>query len=384
MGRFSDPYRRWKLAGAYPFKSLTLPDHFDTDAVASGTWNAETVVQSWATRDGDDLSLEFTPTIDNHHWYGFSLKSAPVITVSGKPRPADDWIRHYVRPIAEITTFATQQSQPVCWVTLHRRVKEIPLLRMADQIPLPEWSQRTLHLFAAAITQQPYDAAPTEPSRLLSYSDGTLIRLGPNGATLPDLLSGWLSLQATYTTFFDYLTVALRASMSAKSRFLALVPALEGFHVAKYGDGPMLRKDFRKRRADVLKRIRTLDGADPNDVSFVTEWLSYYGSYQLAHRLRVIADQELGQGLRERVRARGDSIPASVNGLGDQPEEVWAVMGTARNRIAHGDTNQPSRAHMAALTRLAHTVAVGAALNLLRVPDTVLCTAIDQGKWPVV
>jgi hypothetical protein len=98
----------------------------------------------------------------------------------------------------------------------------------------------------------------------------------------------------------------------------------------------------------------------------------------------MIADRELGEGLRERVRARVDSIPASLSGLVNQPEDVWAVMGTARNRIAHGDTNQPSHAQMAALTRLAHTVAVGAALKLLGVPDTVLCTAIDQGKWPVI
>ena len=373
-----------ELAGVYPFKSITLPEAFNTDVVASGTWNAEKAAQSWTTKDGDDLSLEFTAAIDNHHWYGFSLTSAPVITVSGKPRSADDWIRQYVRPIAEITTFATQRPQPVSWVMLHHRVKEFLPLRLADQVTHPEWSERPVQLFASDITQQPYDATPTEPARLISYSDGTLIRLGPNGATLPDLLTGWQSLQATYTTFFDYLTVALRASMSAKSRFLALVPALEGFHVAKYGDGQMPRKDFKKLRKEVLQRIRELHGADPDDVSFLTDWLSVYGSYQLAHRLRVIVDRELGEGLRERVRARVDPIPESLSGLVDQPEDVWAVMGTARNRIAHGDTNQPSPAQITVLTRLAHTVAVGAALNLLGVPDTVLCTAIDQGKWPVV
>jgi ApeA N-terminal domain 1 len=198
------------------------------------------------------------------------------------------------------------------------------------------------------------------------------------------LLAGWQSLRATYTTFFDYLTVALGASMSAKSRFLALVPALEGFHLAKHGDGPMPKKDFKKRRRDVLRRIGKLDGANPDDVAFLTDWLSVYGSYQLAHRLRVIVDQELGQGLRERVRACVDPIPENVSGLVDQAEDVWAVMGTARNRIAHGDANQPSPVQTAALTRLARTVAVGAALNLLGAPDTVLCRAIDQGKWPVV
>jgi hypothetical protein len=109
-----------------------------------------------------------------------------------------------------------------------------------------------------------------------------------------------------------------------------------------------------------------------------------HGSYQLADRLRVIVDQELGEGLRERIRARTDPIPESLTSLVSQPEDVWAVMGTVRNRIAHGSDKQPSSTQLGALTRLAHTVAIGASLNLLGVPDTVLCAAIDQGRWPVI
>jgi hypothetical protein len=247
-----------------------------------------------------------------------------------------------------------------------------------------EMKELPVQLFAADVAQRPYDAAPTEISHLISTGSGTLIRLGPDGAALPDLLAGWQSLQTTYSTFFDYLTAALRVSMNTKSRFLALVPALEGFHLAKHGDGPIPRRDFREQRKDVLQRVRELDGADPDDVDFLTKWLSVYGSYQLAHRLRVIVDQELGEGLRERVRVRIDPIPESLSGLVEQPEDVWAVMGTARNRIVHGGDNQPSTAQLAALTRLAHTVAIGAALNLLGVPDTVLCEAIDQDRWPVI
>jgi len=168
------------------------------------------------------------PTIDHGRWYSFSLASAPVITVPGRPRSAEDWMRQYVRPLAEITTLATLRSQPVSWVTLHHRAKDLPV-----------------QLFAADIAQQPYDAAPTETSHLISTGSGTLIRIGPDGAALPDLLAGWQSLQTTYITFFDYLTAALRASMSTKSRFLALVPALEGFHLAKHGDGPIPRRASR-------------------------------------------------------------------------------------------------------------------------------------------
>jgi hypothetical protein len=173
------------------------------------------------------------------------------------------------------------------------------------------------------------------------------------------------------------------AGMSAKSRFLALVPALEGFHLARHGDGPIPRKEFKEQRRGVLQRIRDLDGITQDDVEFLTKWISVYGSYQLADRLRVIVDQELGEGLRARIRACTDPIPENLAGLVSRPEDVWAVMGTVRNRIAHGGDKQPSSTQLAALTRLAHTVAIGVSLKLLGVPDAVLCAAIDQGRWPV-
>ena len=373
-----------ELAGVYPVKSITLPDSLDGDAVVSATWNAEMAAQAWTTGDGDSLELEFTATIDHGRWYSFALSSAPVITVLGRPRSAEDWMRQYVRPLAEITTLATLRSQPVSWVTLYHTAKASAGLPFPDGVPRRETEHIPVQVFADYIAQQPYDAAPTEAPDLISYDTGTLVRLGPDGATLPDLLAGWQALQTTYITFFDYLTTALRASMSAKSRFLALVPALEGFHLAKYGDGPIPRREFKKQRKAVLQRIRDLDGVNQGDVEFLTNWLSVYGSYQLADRLRVLVDQEVGEGLRERIRARTDPVPESLTSLVDQPEDVWAVMGTVRNRIAHGSDKQPSSTQLAALTRLAHTVAIGASLNLLGVPDTVLCAAIDQGRWPVI
>jgi hypothetical protein len=373
-----------ELAGVYPVKSITLPDTLHSDAMISATWNAETAAQAWTAGDGDNLDLEFTATIDHGRWYSFALSSAPVITVSGRPRSAEDWMRQYVRPLAEITTLATLRPQPVSWVTLYHTAKVPSGLPFPDGVPRRETQQLPVQVFAADIAQQPYDAAPTEAHHRISYDTGTLIRLGPDGATLPDLLAGWQSLQTTYITFFDYLTTALRASMSAKSRFLALVPALEGFHLAKHGDGPIPRKEFKKQRKAVLQRVQDLDGVDQGDAEFLTSWLSVYGSYQLADRLRVIVDQEMGEDLRERIRARTDPVPESLSSLVDQAEDVWAVLGTVRNRIAHGSDKQPRSAQLEALTRLAHTVAIGAALNLLGVPDTVLCAAIDQGRWPVI
>jgi hypothetical protein len=87
-----------ELAGVYPVKSITLPETLDSDAVISATWNAETAAQAWTTGDGDNLELEFTATIDHGRWYSFALSSAPVITVSGRPRSAEDWMRRtYIR-----------------------------------------------------------------------------------------------------------------------------------------------------------------------------------------------------------------------------------------------------------------------------------------------
>lgn len=75
-----------ELAGLYPIKSITLPEALDSDAVTSATWNAETAAQAWTTGEGDSLELEFTATIDHGRRYSFALSSAPVITVSGRPR----------------------------------------------------------------------------------------------------------------------------------------------------------------------------------------------------------------------------------------------------------------------------------------------------------
>lgn len=273
----------------------------------------------------------------------------------------------YVRPLAEITTLATQRAQAVAWVNLQREDKSFPI-----------------QVFASDITQQPYQAAAPELEDLISNQSAALIRLGPDGANLPGLLDGWSQLRTTYSTFFDYLTVALRTTMSWRSRFLALIPALEGLHLAKYGDGPISRRDYVKQRKAVVSRLAQADSVDQDDVKFINDWLSYYGSYPLVNRLHEIRDKELGTGLRERIQDRVVPLPPHLEGLVQNATDIWAVMGTARNRIAHGADGQPSPAQLVSLTRLAHTVAVGAALQQLGVPEAVLCEAIDHDRWTML
>ena len=357
-----------EISGIRPLKQVKVPTSMDGDPEAGAVWDSDATAQEWATSKGDTVRLRFKPLFEWKQHYSFSLTTTPVIFVYGEPRTAEDWLRQYVRPLAEITTFATQRPQPVSWV----------VLRDSGDNPPP------VQVFAEGMTQQPYDATPPEFTELISYGNGALVRLGPGGAALPDLLDGWATLQSTYSTFFDYLTVALRGPMSARSRFLALLPALEGLHVAKYDDGPMPRSEYKSQRKSVIGRLSEAEGVSQEDADFVKTWLNGLGSYELAHRLREIAGKELGPELRRRVTERVDPLPAVLEGIVQNPQDVWAVMGTVRNRIAHGDPRQPSDPQLAALTRLAHAVATGAALNLLGIPETVLRDAIDQERWLVL
>ncbi|MFD1044140.1 HEPN domain-containing protein [Kibdelosporangium lantanae] len=357
-----------ELSGVRPFKTVTIPRKWTGNPDLVATWNSDETSLEWTRPDGDQLRLGFTAHVTWPGHYSFSVTAAPVMTVSGTSRPAEAWMTQYVRPLAEITTLATQRPQMISWVILRREGT----------------ANSSVQVFAADITQQPYEATQPEPADLITHQSAALVRLGPDGAALPDLLEGWATLQTTYITFFDYLTVALRDTMSTRSRFLALVPALEGLHVAKYGDGPMPRAEYRKQRKAVVDRLAQVDGLAQDDIEFIKRWLANYGSHELADRLREIIDKELGDQLRERIKARVDPLPPVLEGIVQNAKDVWAVMGTSRNRIAHGADKQPTSTQLNAITRLAHTVAMGVAMKHLGIPDTVLCEAIDQDRWLVV
>jgi hypothetical protein len=270
-------------------------------------------------------------------------------------------MRDYVRPTMELATLATAHRQPVSWVILDPGSEESFFVQ----------------LFASDVTQEPYVAVAPNPTEL-----GALIHLGPDGAALPELIAGWRQLNRKYDTFFEYLTTAMREQMSIKARFLALVPALEGFHTATYGDGPMTKGTFKTERKDVLRRIEALHGVEHADVAWLKKWVKTIGSYELADRLRQVVENELPAGLRARIQARTTTLPAVLEGIVENAIDVWQVMGTVRNRIAHGD-REPTPERLLVLTRLAHTVTIGLALQQLGVPDTALTRKIDHYEWPV-
>lgn len=349
-----------ELSGVTAFREMTLPTSDATDRHFSATWNSS-ADQAWQAATGEELSLGYVAHVNFDRSYRYSVSSYPVVTIKGEPRSAEEWMQGFVRPLAELTTLATATKQSISWVLLKP----------------PGHDRHDVQVFAADIAQEPFDAQSPEPR-----SVGSLVRLGPGGASLADLLAGWRNLQDSYDIFFDYLTVSLREEMSFKTRFLALVPALESYHTTKYGDGPVSRADFRRQRKAVLGRLKAAEGVQADDIAWLDEWVSTLGSYPLQERLRQLL-HDLPEALQDRIRSGTDPLPTCLEGTLERPQDVWHVMGKVRNNLAHGG-GTPTWEQLACLTRLAHTMAVGLALQQLGVPDTALINAIDRGDWTIL
>ncbi|MFE3106854.1 ApeA N-terminal domain 1-containing protein [Kitasatospora indigofera] len=351
-----------ELSSISPLRDVTLPlPSAGPGPVITASVNPE-ADQQWEMACGDTIALRYTTNMSFEPGYGFEVSSQPFVRVGGSPRTMDQWIQAYVRPLAEITSFATSVTQPVCWVLLTSQA---------------ERPHSLVQLFGAGITQEPYTSRRPKPTSLAS-----LVQLGPGGASLAGLLDGWSSLSVEFDTFFNYLTVVRRDDRNWKAKFLALVPAIESYHTEKYGDGPLSRKEFQKERKAVLQRIAGA-GAGEVDVQFLKDWISTIGSHPLHYRLRQLLDEDVSSELREQIRARVNPLPDHLAAVMQSPEDVWNVMGKVRNNLAHGGP-RPTEQQLESLTRLADTMAVGLALRQLGVPDTSLLKAIDDDRWKVV
>ncbi|MFJ4672715.1 ApeA N-terminal domain 1-containing protein [Kitasatospora purpeofusca] len=348
-----------ELSGTWPLEKIQLPTPATNEHVASVSWHPD-VKQQWQTDDGDSIALDYTSTMRFEPGFAFHVTTQPTVTASGTPRPASEWIEAYVGPIADITAFATARQQPTCWVQLTSKTTK------------PHYAAQ---VFSAEIIQEPYTSRAPEP-----HAVAPVVRLGPEGASLATLLHRWRSMQQDYGTFFAYMATAT-LSMPYKQRFLALVPALESYHTAKYGDGPQTRKEFTKTRRAVLRRLVDAE-VPPDDVEWLNTWVNRIGSHPLNVRLRqLLAD--LPDALRQRLTAATDPLPESLGGWRSDLGDIWEIMGKARNDLAHGGEHPPAQA-VRALTFLAHTMAVGLALQQLEVPDTELVRLIDDGSWAVL
>ncbi|MEU0532333.1 HEPN domain-containing protein [Amycolatopsis tolypomycina] len=344
-----------ELAGVAPLK-LRIPRTLAKGTEFSGTWTAPT--QTWTTAEGDTITLDFVATINAPSPYELRVRTSPIVTVTGTARPAPAWLRDYARPLAELTSLATTQPQAVTWAAVGDDTGEYQLL-------------------GREITQERYDADLPKPDALPA-----LFRCGPGGTTLPDLLTRWTALANDQPVFVDYLRTVFRNPLPVTSRFVALIAALEGFHTAKHGSGPLGKKEFDREKDAVFKRLKKTEGVSEDDRAWLRQWGNYFGSYELHERFRRLA-ADLPKDLQHHITAAVQPIPPLLHGIMNDPIDIWQLMGKARNNLAHGNTPQ-STDQLTALTRLGHTLAVATALQELGLTPTHLDALMRTEKWSIV
>ncbi|MGC0400532.1 hypothetical protein RKD27_003176 [Streptomyces sp. SAI-126] len=349
-----------ELSGHRPLKEMRLPSTYATDMEFGVKWNTE-ADQTWCADTDEEISLQFAPYTKIDRGYSYSISPYPVITVKGASRTAEHWLEEYIRPLAQITQFATTQPQPISWVLLGTKGEP----------------HKTVQVFAREISQEPYAASSP-------YAGGltTLLRVGPNHASLAKLLKDWRSIQTDQDVFFEYLTISLTDDRSLQSRFLAVIPALESYHSVKYGLGPIDSKAFNKHRRGVIKRIKEAEGVTVDDAEWLEKWVSTLGTYELQERLRRLFS-DLPEELQQRITDKIEPFPEALTGIIQNCQDVWRIMGKVRNNLAHGG-KRPTVNQLISLTRLARTMAVGLALQDLNLPEKALINSIDHGDWPIL
>jgi len=266
------------------------------------------VDQQWHATGGDRIELSW---------------EHPQVTVTGRPRTAQDWLEDYVRPIAQVTGFALTAQPTVAWVELSTG---------------EPGRSCTVQVFAPDITQQPYQAAEPHPNTL------PLLTLAPGGADLPGLLAYWQAARGRPDSFAGWMQAAV-GETETRTRFLGLMLALQ----CRY-------------------QTREDKGKPP----------------PLGVQLRTLAEV-LPPGLHKVVRERFAQLPQLHKVLppDTKPLDAWAVMGKIRNNLSHPGP-PPTPAHLASLTCLAHTLAAVLTLKDLGLPSGPLEQAVQHGVWKVL
>ncbi|WP_116202544.1 hypothetical protein [Amycolatopsis circi] len=292
-----------ELSGVTPLKTYRYITRFDDGEPFGGTWNADST-QEWTRADGDTMRLHYLASFTAPQLHKLSFTTVPVVTVTGRARSLRDWMSTYVRPVAELTSFATGKPQPVTFASVRIGGRD------------------ESSVYGRELTQQRYEAERPPPGALQA-----LVHCGPGGASLTELLAGWGDLKDRYVTFADYFTSISTTPLPVTSRFIALVAALESFH-----------------------------GADDTGST----------KLDLRQRLQALADR-LPDEIRGRIANAVNPLPDVLQGILQQPMNVWHIMGKARNNLAHGNIRQTDE-QLTMLTRLGHTLAVALVLHTFGVP----------------
>jgi hypothetical protein len=344
-----------ELSGVAPLKEYKVPLQLVDGVPYGGAWNGEST-QEWTGSDGDRVQMHYLASFAAPQWYKLSFTTAPVITVSGRPRPLDEWMSTYIRPSAELASFATSRPQAITFVNVKRD------------------GAGSASVYGRELTQQRFDAELPRPGAMPA-----IVRCRPDSVSMPDVISRWSAMKREYPVFLDYLTSIPVEGLPITARFAALMAALESFHSIRYGAGPMGRNDFSREKNKVLKQIRQSCDVSQESYAWLRRWGNFFGTYELRERLSAL-NESLPSALRDLVHSSVDPIPDLLADVVRNPQDIWQIAGKARNNLAHGNTPQTS-AQLALLTRLGNAIVVGHALSLLEVPVDPFVAAIKRGDW---
>ncbi|RPE31848.1 ApeA N-terminal domain 1-containing protein [Kitasatospora cineracea] len=314
--------------------------------------------QTWGCSSGERISLEFEVSQKTDLMFNMTVTAQPVVEVTGTARTAEQWVDDFVRPLAELATFATGRRQDVEWVVLR---------------PEHPGDRFTTQLFAAGISQVPYSAEKPADRR-----QPLLLRLGPDGADLAVLLERWRALAEEHAVLHQHLVTVARQAQNTTVRFMSVVPALEAYHGRTHGKLP--QAVFKQQRREVLKRLSAA-GVEPEDYQWVNAMLPKTGDQALHERLRELA-KGAPDGIRARIEAATEPLPDVLHGILKAPLDIWHVLAKVRNNLAHGgDRPQPGQVRL--LCRLADTLAATLVLQELGVSEDLLVKAVDDSRWKV-
>ncbi|MBN9748594.1 hypothetical protein DMP23_47750 [Amycolatopsis sp. A1MSW2902] len=344
-----------ELSGVAPLKDYNVPLRLVDDAPYGAAWN-DASTREWTSPDGDRVRMHYLASFAPPQGYKLSFTTAPVITVSGRPQPIDEWMSTYIRPCAELAGFATNRPQAITFVSVKRE------------------GAGAASVYGREVTQQRFDAELSRPGTM-----PTLVHCGPGGLSLPDLVSRWSFMKEEYPVFLDYLASIPVEGLPITARFTALMASLESFHTIKYGAGPVSRNVFSREKNRAMREIRNSCDVSKESYAWLRRWGNFFGTYELRERLSAL-NEGLPQVLRDLVDASTDPIPRLLSDVVKEPQDIWQIAGKARNNLAHGNTPQTSE-QLTFLTRLGNTIAVGHALSLLEAPADPFVTAIKRGDW---
>lgn len=351
-----------ELSGVTALKATRSPQRLnEEDPKFEAYWNKKSS-QTWHVGD-DTVELHYRATARTFDPYHFYIETAPVITVTGKPRSIPEWMSSYVYPVREISTFSSVKAQSISWVSFGRSVEV-----------LGRSHQYEAQLFSSTITQTPYIAEKPEHHRI------SLVQLGESGANLASLLTDWRSLLVNHETFFDLYTAMSRDRLSIRAAFLTLVPALESAHADKYGSGQKTVEEHRDHCKDVFSRVKAHE-VEGDDLKWLKRWIDKRGGYSLEERLRMLVE-DLPAELRAKIEAKINPIPEAIQKLVPEGQNVWQIIGRIRNDLAHGGPHHSNK-EIQPLLHIAWTVATGFLLHELGLAETSLTDAIDSEDWRV-